>query len=77
MSAPAQIDYSKATDGTKLVSLDPWLEPFAPALRERHSVYRKWVDTINATEGGLVKFSEGYRNFVSLSMPSSRPALSP
>ncbi|PWN29018.1 glycoside hydrolase [Jaminaea rosea] len=59
----AAVDYSKATDGTRLVSLDPYLEPFAPALRDRHAVYRKWLDTINATEGGLVKFSEGYRRF--------------
>ncbi|CAO1631674.1 unnamed protein product [Parajaminaea phylloscopi] len=54
------IDYAKATDGTGVISLDPWLEPFAPALKERYSVYKKWADTIQATEGGLVKFSEGY-----------------
>lgn len=58
-----QVDYSKATDGTRVISLDPWLEPFAPALKQRYSVYKKWSDSIAASEGGLVKFSEGYRNF--------------
>ncbi|PWN21992.1 glycoside hydrolase [Microstroma glucosiphilum] len=55
-------DYSKATDGTRVISIDPWLEPFAPALRERYAVYKKWLDNINSTEGGLLKFSQGYKN---------------
>ncbi|KAE8220591.1 hypothetical protein CF319_g5905 [Tilletia indica] len=62
-SGPKPIDYSQATDGTRVVSLDPWLEPFAPALRERYTLYKKWVDTINQHEGGLDAFSRGYERF--------------
>lgn len=58
----APIDYSKATDGTKVISLDPWLEPFAGSLRERYSVYKKWSDSIQKSEGGLDQFSKGYQN---------------
>jgi hypothetical protein len=29
------IDYSNAVDGTKVISLDPWLEPYAQTLRDR------------------------------------------
>ena len=59
--APAPIDYSKATDGTGVIALDPWLEPFAPALRERYGVDAYWVKRINASEGGLEAFSRSYR----------------
>lgn len=54
-------DYSKATDGTRVISIDPWLEPFAPALRSRHALYKKWSDTIEKTEGGLDQFSLGFQ----------------
>lgn len=53
-------DYSTAKDGTKIVSLDPWLEPFADPLRSRYALYKKWVDSIESSEGGLAKFSQGY-----------------
>lgn len=54
-------DYSKATDGTRVISIDPWLEPFADALRSRHSLYQKWADTIEKYEGGLDRFSLGFQ----------------
>ncbi|EPQ26723.1 uncharacterized protein PFL1_05702 [Pseudozyma flocculosa PF-1] len=60
--APPPHDYSKANDGTGVIALDPWLEPFAPALRERYAVFRDWASKIEATEGGLIKFSQSYRN---------------
>lgn len=56
----ASRDYSKATDGTKIISLDPWLEPFADSLRSRYALYRKWSETIQKYEGGLERFSLGY-----------------
>lgn len=59
--APAPIDYAKATDGTGVIAGDPWLEPFAPALRERYAVYADWVNKINSSEGGLEAFSRSYR----------------
>lgn len=32
---PVKIDYSQATDGTRVIHDDPWLEPFAQTLRDR------------------------------------------
>ncbi|CAO1637318.1 unnamed protein product [Sympodiomycopsis kandeliae] len=56
-------DYSKATDGTRIISVDPWLEPFADPLRQRYALYKKWIDTIDTHEGGLLEFSKGYNKF--------------
>jgi 1,4-alpha-glucan branching enzyme len=53
-------DYSNADDGTKIVSFDPWLEPFVDGLRSRYAVFKKWYDEIQKTEGGLANFSKGY-----------------
>ncbi|UZJ56056.1 hypothetical protein CBS101457_005376 [Exobasidium rhododendri] len=53
-------DYSKATDGTRIISVDPWLEPFADALKSRYALYQKWSKTIQETEGGLENFSLGF-----------------
>ncbi|MCJ1450311.1 alpha-1,4-glucan branching enzyme [Mycoblastus sanguinarius] len=50
-------------DGTGVVQLDPWLEPFTDALRSRYSHAQKWIKTINDTEGGLDKFSRGFEKF--------------
>lgn len=52
-------DYSQATDGTKIVSIDPWLEPFVDGLRSRFAVYKAWSDRIKKNEGGLAQFSKG------------------
>ncbi len=38
--------------------IDPWLSPFKEALKRRFSKATEWIDTINATEGGLDKFSQ-------------------
>jgi 1,4-alpha-glucan branching enzyme len=54
------IDYSKATDGTRIISVDPWLEPFADALKSRYALYEKWNKTIEENEGGLEKFALGF-----------------
>ncbi|KAJ4127264.1 alpha-1,4-glucan branching enzyme [Fusarium equiseti] len=50
-------------DGTGVVKLDPWLEPFSEALRRRYSKTQDWIKTINDTEGGLEKFSRGAEKF--------------
>ncbi|KAJ9504339.1 alpha-1,4-glucan branching enzyme [Exophiala xenobiotica] len=49
-----------APDGTGVVQLDPWLEPFTDALKHRFAKTQKWIKTIDETEGGLDKFSRGY-----------------
>jgi len=51
------------TDGTGVVKLDPWLEPFSDALRSRFSKAQGWIQKINETEGGLAKFSQGFDKF--------------
>ncbi|KAI0019819.1 carbohydrate-binding module family 48 [Xylariomycetidae sp. FL0641] len=46
-------------DGTGVVQLDPWLEPFSGSLKRRYAKAHEWIDRIQATEGGLDKFSKG------------------
>ncbi|KXS96573.1 hypothetical protein AC578_1954 [Pseudocercospora eumusae] len=50
-------------DGTGIVQLDPWLEPYSAALRSRFSKTQNWIKTIDKHEGGLEKFSRGYEKF--------------
>jgi len=45
-------------DGTGVLRLDPWLEPFQDSLRSRYSKAQSWIKTINETEGGLAEFSK-------------------
>ncbi|KAK3100930.1 alpha-1,4-glucan branching enzyme, partial [Teratosphaeriaceae sp. CCFEE 6253] len=46
-----------------IVTLDPYLDPYKPALRSRFTKAQQWLHTINETEGGLEKFSRGYERF--------------
>ncbi|EME47895.1 glycoside hydrolase family 13 protein [Dothistroma septosporum NZE10] len=50
-------------DGTGVVALDPWLEPYSGALRSRFAKAQNWIKTIDKTEGGLEQFSRGYEKF--------------
>ncbi|KOS18597.1 hypothetical protein ESCO_001055 [Escovopsis weberi] len=54
-------DYPK--DGTGVVKLDPWLEPFSAALRRRYAKAQEWIKIIEENEGGLDKFSKGSDKF--------------
>eukprot|EP01132_Coremiostelium_polycephalum_P001427 gene1427-1801_t len=58
-----RLDYSKATDGTKIISDDPWLEPYANAIRGRHSHFKYLLSQFDEKEGGILKFSQGYNFF--------------
>ncbi|CDM29026.1 CAZyme family GH13 [Penicillium roqueforti] len=51
------------TDGTGVIQLDPWLEPYRDVLKHRYQVVEEWTKTINETEGSLDKFSKGYETF--------------
>jgi 1,4-alpha-glucan branching enzyme len=51
---------SSAQDGTGVVKIDPWLEPYSDSLRHRYKGFESWVNTLNQHEGGLEKFSKGY-----------------
>ncbi|KAJ9295244.1 CAZyme family GH13 [Paecilomyces variotii] len=54
---------TQVPDGTGVVQLDPWLEPYKEALRTRFSYAQKWIKAIEGSEGGLEKFSKGYEKF--------------
>lgn len=45
-------------DGTGVLRLDPWLEPFQDSLRSRYAQTQRWLKTLNEHEGGLDKFSK-------------------
>jgi 1,4-alpha-glucan branching enzyme len=47
-------------DGTGVVQVDPWLEPYAEALRHRYKGFLQWMDIFNQYEGGLAKFAQAY-----------------
>lgn len=53
----------KAPDGTGVIDLDPWLEPFRDTLKSRFDRTSHWIQKINEDEGGLEKFSRGYERF--------------
>jgi len=48
-------------DGTGVIKLDPWLEPFTPALKSRFQAFEKQLAAIDQHEGGIARFSEGYK----------------
>ncbi|KAA8650383.1 1,4-alpha-glucan branching enzyme GLC3 [Aspergillus tanneri] len=50
-------------DGTGVIELDPWLEPFREALQRRFRFVESWVKAIDETEEGLEKYSRGYERF--------------
>ncbi|KAI8057208.1 glycoside hydrolase superfamily [Syncephalis plumigaleata] len=52
-----------ATDGTGVISLDPWLGPFASALRDRYGIFKNWIARFESEEGGLNEVSQSYKRF--------------
>ncbi|KAL4819508.1 1,4-alpha-glucan-branching enzyme [Aspergillus spinulosporus] len=51
------------SDGTGIIDLDPWLEPFREAIKRRFNYVESWIKTVDEVEGGLDKFSKGYEKF--------------
>ncbi|KAL4966872.1 1,4-alpha-glucan branching enzyme GLC3 [Aspergillus stella-maris] len=51
------------SDGTGIIDLDPWLEPFRDAIKRRYNYVESWVKTVDEAEGGLEQFSRGYEKF--------------
>lgn len=47
----------------QILTIDPWLEPCKSDIARRHAVAQDWLKRLNQDEGGLVKFSEGYKHF--------------
>jgi len=60
MSSGAVSAVPSVEDGTGVVQVDPWLEPFKPFLRHRYANYKQWVEDLEKHEGGLERFSRGY-----------------
>ena len=50
-------------DGTGLIAGDPWLEPFAPQLRQRWCHYQKMLKNIETAGGLLGAMSQGHHYF--------------
>jgi 1,4-alpha-glucan branching enzyme len=50
-------------DGTGLIALDPWLAPYADALRGRHANYLWFKSRIDQTGGLLGEISRGHHYF--------------
>jgi 1,4-alpha-glucan branching enzyme len=46
----------------QLSSLTTRLEPFAPAIETRYGLFKQQLASIEQHEGGIVKFSEGYKS---------------
>ncbi|KAJ2971086.1 hypothetical protein NQ176_g7866 [Zarea fungicola] len=61
MAAPIASDMP--TDGTGVVKLDPWLEPFSDALRRRFGKAQEWIHRIDHSEGGMESFTRGFEKF--------------
>ncbi|KAJ5152139.1 1-4-alpha-glucan-branching enzyme [Penicillium capsulatum] len=57
-------------DGTGVLQLDPWLEPYRDVLKHRFSLVQKWAKDIEDSEGGLEKFSKGYESFGLIAQPN-------
>ncbi|MGA2231215.1 MAG: alpha-amylase family glycosyl hydrolase [Tepidisphaeraceae bacterium] len=53
----------KSCDGKKLIELDPWLEPYAGALRERCEYFNTVVSKLDASGGLLGQVSTGHHYF--------------
>ncbi|KAK7054189.1 1,4-alpha-glucan branching enzyme [Favolaschia claudopus] len=46
-----------------VLAVDGWLKENVPAIVHRHDLFRKWKDTIDASEGGYDSFTKGYHKF--------------
>ena len=61
-AAPNSVVAPKAAevpnDGTGVIELDPWLEPFRGELKSRFAKAQNWIKTFDQYEGGLDGFSK-------------------
>ncbi len=56
-------DPEAITDGTGLIKLDPWLEPYADRLRARYQRFLKTLTRIEDNAGSLADISRGHKVF--------------
>ncbi|KAF9162477.1 alpha-1,4-glucan branching enzyme [Actinomortierella ambigua] len=55
-TAPEPVD-----DGTGVIQLDPWLDPFKAAIVKRYALFKDWKKKIDHA-GGYDKYSRGYEH---------------
>jgi len=58
-STPREVVEELSLEGTGVVKLDPWLEPFKGVIHRRYKKAQDWIKNIDETEGGIEKFSRG------------------
>lgn len=63
MATPAHRCKKKPVDGTGLIELDPWLTPYADALRWRYSHYQEVLKRLCADGRTLLDVSRGHEYF--------------
>ncbi|KEI36787.1 glycoside hydrolase family 13 protein [Mixia osmundae IAM 14324] len=69
--APLPEATSAVPDGTGVLKIDPWLEPFKGDLKARYALYQKWKSDIKSSERGLDAFSLGYQSFGLIVQPNN------
>jgi 1,4-alpha-glucan branching enzyme len=59
----ARFGASTQHDGTGLIALDPWLAPYAGALRRRYTLYRDMLFTLTQGQTSLANFATGHMHY--------------
>jgi 1,4-alpha-glucan branching enzyme len=57
------VNWARQTDGTALIAVDPWLEPYADPLRTRFAHYQKARAQFEPHGGIMGQISQGHRFF--------------
>src|SRR5437870_4043570 len=60
VKADSKSESNPVNDGTSLIALDPWLEPYAHQLRDRYDHYKYVRAKIDQTGGLLGPISQGH-----------------
>ncbi|KAJ2661621.1 alpha-1,4-glucan branching enzyme [Coemansia sp. RSA 1200] len=50
-------------DGTEVINSDGYLEQHREYFKQRYAHFKRWVKAIDENEGGIDKFSQGYKEF--------------
>jgi 1,4-alpha-glucan branching enzyme len=58
VAAAAKAPTEVPNDGTGVINLDPWLEPFRGELKSRFAKAQDWIKKLDQYEGGLDGFSK-------------------
>lgn len=62
-STPAKPKVDAPFDPSRILNLDPYLEPFIPSLSQRYKTFEGWKNTIHEYEGGYDAFTRGYNKY--------------